>query len=52
MVAAKKEWFLRFLYWTESLKPSFKAGGLTNDYKLTEYHKYTFQPKFCSPFCY
>ena len=28
MAAAKKQCFLRFLYWTESLHPSFKVRGL------------------------
>ena len=28
MAAAKKQWFLRFLYWTESSPPSFKVQGL------------------------
>ena len=28
MAAAKKLWFLRFLYFTESSPPSFKVRGL------------------------
>ena len=28
MAAAKKGWFLRFLYFTESSPPSFKVRGL------------------------
>ena len=28
MAAAKKQYFLRFLYWTESSPPPFKVRGL------------------------
>ena len=28
MAAAKKQWFLRFMYWTESSPQSFKVRGL------------------------
>ena len=34
MAAAKKQYFLRFLYLTESLPPSFKVPRFTNDCKF------------------
>ena len=34
MAAAKKQCFLRFLYWTESSPPSFKVRGVQNNYKF------------------
>ena len=34
MAAAKKQCFLRFLYFTESSLPSFKVRGFTNDYEF------------------
>ena len=35
MAAAKKQCFLRFLYWTESSLPLFKVRSLqNNDYKF------------------
>ena len=35
MAAAKKRCFLRFLYFTESLPPSFKVRGLQMTVNLT-----------------
>ena len=34
MAAAKKQCFLRFLYFTESSPPSFKVPRFTNDYEF------------------
>ena len=34
MAAAKKQWFLRFLYWTESSPTVIQGLGFTNDYKF------------------
>ena len=34
MAAAKKQYFLRFLYWTESSPPPFKVRGLQMTIKL------------------
>ena len=34
MAAAKKQCFLRFLYFTESSPPSFRVRGLQNDYEF------------------
>ena len=35
MTAAKKQWFLRFLYWTESSPTVIQGPRFTNDYKFT-----------------
>ena len=34
MAAAKKQWFLRFLYWTESSPTVIQDLRFTNDYKF------------------
>ena len=34
MAATKKQCFLRFLYWTESLPTVIQSPGFTNDYKF------------------
>ena len=34
MAAAKKQWFLRFLYWTESSPTVIQGPRFTNDYKF------------------
>ena len=34
MAAAKKQCFLRFLYWTESSPTVIQSPGFTNDYKF------------------
>ena len=34
MAAAKKQYFLRFLYWTESSPTVIQSPGFTNDFKF------------------
>ena len=34
MTAAKKQCFLRFLYWTESSPTIIQSAGFSNDYKF------------------
>ena len=34
MAAANKQYFLHFLYWTESLPTVIQSLGFTNDYKF------------------
>ena len=38
MAAAKKQYFLHFLYWTESSPTVIQSPGLTKDYKFCILH--------------
>ena len=47
--------FLRFLYWTEFSPTVIQSPGFTNNYKFcigVNKYQWTFQIKFCLPFCY